>query len=143
MAATLHETLLAPDVQPQVVADCETMIKDEVSDMSGISGAGIKIAYKAVNAFAAEHVRYMLDTLMPRMADQLQPYWADFNATGATGFGEYLAGRGLDEETSTSFRIGYAPDCGFLTINGWVFFFLVSRFMFFINDNEPEIGDGK
>lgn len=94
MAATLHETLLAPDVQPQVVADCETMIKDEVSDMSGISGAGIKIAYKAVNAFAAEHVRYMLDTLMPRMADQLQPYWADFNATGATRFGEYLAGRG-------------------------------------------------
>src|ERR1700723_2455927 len=27
---------------------------------------------------------------------------------------EYLAGRGLDEETSTSFRIGYAPDSGFL-----------------------------
>jgi|CZKK01.1.fsa_nt_gi DNA primase len=27
---------------------------------------------------------------------------------------EYLAGRGLDKETMTSFRIGYAPDSGFL-----------------------------
>jgi hypothetical protein len=94
MAATLHETLLTPDVQPRVVADCETMIKDEVSDMSGISGTGIKLAYRVVNTFAAEHVHYMLETLMPRMADQLQPYWADFNAAGGGGFGDYLAGRG-------------------------------------------------
>jgi hypothetical protein len=94
MAATLHETLLAPDVQPRVVADCETMIKDEVSDMSGISGTGVKLAYRAVNTFAAEHVHYMLETLLPRMADQLQPYWADFNAAGDGGFGDYLAGRG-------------------------------------------------
>lgn len=94
MAATLQEILLAPDVRPRVVADCETMIKAEVSGMSGISGTGVKLAYKAVNTFAAEHVRYMLEALMPRMADQLQPYWADFTAAGDGGFGDYLAGRG-------------------------------------------------
>lgn len=93
MAATLHEILLAPDVAPGVVADCETMIASEVARMPGISGAGVKLAYKTVNTFAAGHIHYMLETLLPRMADQLQPYWADFSATGGE-FGRYLDQRG-------------------------------------------------
>ena len=48
MAATLRDTLLAPDVQPQVVADCEALVNGEVATMSGISGTAVKLAYKAV-----------------------------------------------------------------------------------------------
>jgi len=39
MAATLHEILLAPEVQPRVVADCNALIEHEVSEKSGVSGA--------------------------------------------------------------------------------------------------------
>ena len=28
------------------------------------------------------------------MVDQLEPFWADFNSSGGSGFGDYLAKRG-------------------------------------------------
>jgi hypothetical protein len=94
MAATLQEILLAPDTQPQVVADCYDMIQQQVSDMSGMSGAAIKVAYKTVTTFAPGHVRYMVESLLPGMVDQLQPFWADFTASGGSEFGDYLSKRG-------------------------------------------------
>ena len=42
MPATLPEILLAPPTQPQVAADCQALIEQQVSDMSGISGTAIK-----------------------------------------------------------------------------------------------------
>jgi hypothetical protein len=91
MAATLHEMLLAPEIQPQVVSDCESLIDSEVSGMSGISGTAVKIAYKSMRTFTANHIYHTIEDLLPRMADALQPYWADFNATGGGEFGDYLA----------------------------------------------------
>jgi hypothetical protein len=93
MAATLHEMLLAPEIQPQVVSDCESLIDSEVSGMSGISGTAVKIAYKAMRTFTANHIYHTIEDLLPRMADALQPYWADFNAVGGGEFGDYLARR--------------------------------------------------
>ncbi len=94
MGATLQETLLAPDVQPQVIADCFTLLDQEVAEQSGISGAAVKLAYKTVNTFKPGHVRFMVETLLPDMIDKLEPFWADFVAAGAAGFGDYLAKRG-------------------------------------------------
>ena len=94
MAATLQETLLAPDVQPRVVDDCYAMIQQEVSEKSGVSGAAIKLAYKTVNKVFPGHVRYMVESLLPGMVDQLEPYWADFSISGGSQFGDYLAKRG-------------------------------------------------
>jgi len=93
MASTLHEMLLTPEIQPQVVADCETLVNNEVADMSGISGTAVKLAYKTVRTFSPNHIHYMIETLLPKMADALQPYWADFNAGGGGSFGDYLAKR--------------------------------------------------
>jgi len=93
MAATLQEMLLTPEVRPQVIADCEKLIDNEVADMSGISGTAVKLAYKTVKTFSAGHIHYMVETLLPRMADVLQPYWADFNADGGGSFGDFLAKR--------------------------------------------------
>ena len=39
MAATLQEILLAPAIQPKVIADCYLMIDQEVAEKSGVSGA--------------------------------------------------------------------------------------------------------
>ncbi|MGH3197180.1 MAG: DUF6918 family protein [Streptosporangiaceae bacterium] len=94
MPTTLQEILLAPDTRPQVIADCQTLVDQQVSDGSGISGTTIKIAYKTVNTFIPGHVRHMVDSLLPDMVDQLEPFWVDFSASGGSEFGDYLAKRG-------------------------------------------------
>ena len=94
MVATLQEILLAPDTKPQVTADCMTLIQQEVSAKSGVSGTAVKLAYKTVNAFASGYVHSMVETLLPDMIANLEPYWADFSASGAGDFGDYLAKRG-------------------------------------------------
>jgi len=91
MAATLRQIMLAPETQPKVIADGQMLIEQEVSGLSGVSGAAVKLAYKTVNAFAPGHVHHMVESLLPSMVDELEPYWADFNASGSTEFGDYLA----------------------------------------------------
>ena len=62
--------------------------------MSGISGTAVKVAYKTVNAFMPGHVRFMVEILVPKMVTKLEPYWTEFNASGGSQFGDYLAKRG-------------------------------------------------
>ena len=96
MAATMSEMLLAPDTQPAVVADCLKLIQQEVSGKSGISGTAVKLAYKTANAFASGYLQSTVESLLPDLVTQLEPYWADFIplASGASGFGDYLVKRG-------------------------------------------------
>lgn len=98
MTATLQQTLLAPHTQPLVVDDCQVLIEQEVSGMSGISGTAVKLAYKTVIKFSPGHVRYMVEVLLPQMTSELEPYWAQFTATGGPEFGDYLVQHG-DEVT--------------------------------------------
>jgi hypothetical protein len=90
--ATLHEMLLEPAVKPQVITDSEALVNNEVSDLAGISGSAIKLAYRTVRTFNPGHIHYMIEQLLPSIADALQPYWADFNTVGGE-FGDYLAKR--------------------------------------------------
>jgi hypothetical protein len=94
MAATLQEILLAPETQPHVIADCLKLIKQEVAAKSGVSGAAVKLAYKTANAFASGYLQHTVESLLPDMVVALEPYWADFTASGASDFGDYLVKRG-------------------------------------------------
>jgi hypothetical protein len=99
--ATLQEMLLAPDIQPRVVADCEELVTNQVGELSGVTGAAIKLAYSTVRKFDSNHINGMIQTILPNVADALQPYWAQFGAeyTPSSGdFGGFLAAR--DEEVS-------------------------------------------
>jgi hypothetical protein len=100
MPATLEEILLAPETQPQVIADCLTLIDAELADKSGISGSALKLAYKTVSSFASGYVRETVVNILPLAAARLQPYWTDFRAAGGGAFGDYLAKRG--EEVAES-----------------------------------------
>jgi hypothetical protein len=94
--ATLQEMLLAPNIQPTVVADCEELVTNQVADMSGVTGAAIKLAYTTVRKVDSNHIHAMIETILPSVADALQPYWAQFSAeyTPSSGdFGGYLAAR--------------------------------------------------
>ena len=100
MAATLPEILLAPGTQPHVTADCMQLIEQEVSAKSGVSGTAVKLAYKAASTLKPGYLQSTVDSLIPDMADKLQPYWAEFAASGASGFGDYLVKR--SDEVSES-----------------------------------------
>ena len=93
MAVTLQEMLLTPAVKPNVVADCQALVEQELSSKSGISATAIKVAYKAVTAFAPGYYQETVANMLPEMTDQLQPFWADFTASGGADFGDYLAKR--------------------------------------------------
>ena len=94
MAATLQEILLAPDTQPHVVDDCQKLIEQEISAKSGVSGTAVKVAYKTAHSFAPGYLRSKVEQLVPEMVIQLEPFWADFIASGSSGFGDYLVKRG-------------------------------------------------
>jgi hypothetical protein len=94
MAAPLQGMLLAPEIRPQVVADCQELVKQELSAKSGISATAIKVAYKVVTTFAPGYYQSAIESMLPDMTDQLEPFWADFITTGGSEFGDYLAKRG-------------------------------------------------
>src|SRR5215475_6633222 len=101
MAVTLQEILLAPDTKPHVVEDCYALIQQELAEKSGTA---LKLAYKAATTFAPGHVRHMVQKLLPRMVEELEPFWTDFNAAGGTEFGDYLAKSG-DEVAEAMLRV--------------------------------------
>lgn len=98
MAASLHEILLTPEAFPHVITDCQALVDQQLDAKSGLSGTAVKVAYKAVTSFAPGYYQSALESIVPDMTYQLDPYWADFTAAGGGSFGDYLAKRG--EEVS-------------------------------------------
>jgi hypothetical protein len=91
MAATLADTMLTPGAFPHVIADSQQLIETEVAGKSGVSGTAVKLAYKTANAFASGYIHSTIESLLPDLVAELEPYWADFTASGASDFGDYLA----------------------------------------------------
>ena len=91
---TLQQVLLTPENQPHVIDDSHTLIDQEVAGKSGVSGTAVKLAYKTANTFASGYIRGMLEVLVPEMVVKLEPFWADFAASGAGDFGDYLVKHG-------------------------------------------------
>ncbi len=89
---SLQELLLAPDVHPRVVADCQKLVEQELS-AKGIAATPLKVAYKAVTAFAPGYYQQTIEAMLPHIVEALEPFWADFSASGGSEFGDYLAKR--------------------------------------------------
>jgi hypothetical protein len=97
--ATLQELLLTPEKAPHLIADTQALVDGEIAS-KGITAAPIKAAYKAVKSFAPGYYQEAVGNMLPGMVYQLEPYWADFTASGGADFGDYLAKRG--DEVSES-----------------------------------------
>jgi len=90
---SLSEALLADDARPAVVEDLIEVVRQEVSDKKGLSGAAVKTAYAAAARVMPDLVQRGVTGLLPAFAGALDPFWDDFQAAGGD-FGAYLAGRG-------------------------------------------------
>ena len=94
MAATLRESLFTQQNWSPLVADVQSLVEQEIASKSGVSATGLKVAYKAVNAFAPGYYRQAVESMLPGVVERLEPFWADFTASGGSSFGDYLSKRG-------------------------------------------------
>ncbi len=81
--------------RPRVLADCERLIDQEVADKGGLSGMGIKVAYKLVCAVKPGIIREVMDGLLDDFVSRVEPFWADHQKAGGDGktFGASLEKR--------------------------------------------------
>jgi hypothetical protein len=94
MFSNLPDILQVDGAQQAITADCQALIEQELSAKSGVSAAALKLAYKAVTAFAPGYYQSTVDGMVPNLMKELQPFWADFQAAGGGQFGDYLVKRG-------------------------------------------------
>jgi hypothetical protein len=77
---TLKEILTVPGNRPKVVADCGTLIQEEVDSKGGLSGLAIKAAYAVVKALKPGFVNEAVDHMLDDFATRLEPFWVDAQA---------------------------------------------------------------
>jgi hypothetical protein len=70
--ATLKEILTRPGTRPQVIADCERLIEEEVSS-KGLGGLILKPAYALVKAVKPGFIPEVIDHMLDDFADRLDP----------------------------------------------------------------------
>ncbi|MGX6603353.1 DUF6918 family protein [Micromonosporaceae bacterium Da 78-11] len=94
MYSNLSDILLVEGAQQRIAADVQATVEQELSEKSGLSAGAVKLAYKAVTAFAPGYYQHTVELMVPDMLTQLQPFWTDFRTAGGGSFGDYLAKRG-------------------------------------------------
>lgn len=96
MASSLQEALLTEENAAPLIADCRALVEQELARKSGAAATGIKVAYKAVTAFAPGYYQGIIGGLLPPLVSKLEPFWADFTESGGSSFGDHLAKRGSE-----------------------------------------------
>jgi hypothetical protein len=72
---SLSQVLNDETKKPVVVDDCCTLIDEEVSDKSGISGLAIKAGYKVVKGVKPGFVKQVVIDLLPEFSAALDPIY--------------------------------------------------------------------
>ena len=91
---TLKDLLLAEGKRPTVLDDCTKLIDEEVDSKGGLSGMGIKMAFKTVKMLKPGMIRESVDYLLDDFVEKLEPYFADYqNQAVAGGIEKFVVGK--------------------------------------------------
>lgn len=96
--SNLVDVLASPEKKSIVVDDCCTLVDQEVSDKSGISGLAIKAGFAAVKGVKPGFVKNAVTDLLPEFAKAVDPIFAEAKAKNEP-VGAYFAknaGRAAD-----------------------------------------------
>jgi hypothetical protein len=88
--SALPEVLNDSTKKPAVIADCMTLIDQEVSDKGGFSGLAIKAGYAAVKGIKPGFIKEAVEGLLPRFAEALDPLFQEAK-TKTTPVASYFA----------------------------------------------------
>ncbi|HZF53228.1 MAG TPA: hypothetical protein VE093_31470 [Polyangiaceae bacterium] len=78
----LRDALLNPEKKAAVIADCGTLIDEEVAGKGGLSGLAVKAAYGAVKGIKPGFIGHVVEKLLPEFTDALDPLWNEGQAKG-------------------------------------------------------------
>ncbi|WP_040798829.1 DUF6918 family protein [Nocardia higoensis] len=93
MVAALSESLLDDTKRSAFLAEAKEVLDAEVSDKGGASGLAVKGGYAAVNKIGPSIVPDALESLAPKLLEQLQSYWAEYQAAGTGTFADLLVSK--------------------------------------------------
>lgn len=90
----LADVLSDASKRQALVADCQTVIDQEVDDKGGLSGMAIKAAYKVVKGIKPGFIKEAVENLLPDFANNLQPIVDEAEAQGKSVPDYFNANRG-------------------------------------------------
>ncbi len=94
LVAALSESLLDEAKRPAFLADAVQVLDAEVSDKGGASGLAVKGGYAAVKKISPSIIPDALASLAPKLLEQLEPYWQEYQAAGSGSFADVLVAKG-------------------------------------------------
>lgn len=68
--------------KPAIVADCCSLVDEEVASKSGLSGLAVKAGYAAVKGVKPGFITEVVNRLLKDFADQLDPLWEEGKKKG-------------------------------------------------------------
>lgn len=81
---TLREILCTPAERPNVVRDAAALVESEVKSKTGLTGLAVKAAFTVVTNIKPGMIRDVVDVLLDRFIDQMEPFFSDWSAAGRT-----------------------------------------------------------
>lgn len=88
--ATLSEQLLNEAHYDQLIAECVSLIDSQVAAKKGLSGAGVKTAFKILKSVKKGILEKACRYLMPDFTNALEPFYQDFSDSDSTDFNAFL-----------------------------------------------------
>ena len=85
----LADVLLAPDNRSTVIADCSSVINQEVGAKKGLTGLAVKAAFKAVKTINPSIIESVIDVLLDDFVAQLEPTYQAFLADDESSLERY------------------------------------------------------
>jgi hypothetical protein len=78
----LADALNDPTKKPAIVADCCSLVDEEVAAKSGLSGLAVKAGYAAVKGIKPGFIAEVVTKLLKEFSDKLDPIWEEGKAKG-------------------------------------------------------------
>ncbi|MBI2377864.1 MAG: hypothetical protein HYV07_27930 [Deltaproteobacteria bacterium] len=79
---SLKDIVCSADTRPRIVKDATRLVQEEVDAKSGLSGIAIKTAYKAVTKIKPGLIEDVVDNLLDRFVDRLEPFFKSWEEGG-------------------------------------------------------------
>jgi hypothetical protein len=93
---TLADYVATSPTRERVVADCASLVDEEVRSKGGLSGVAIKGAYGTVKAIKPRFITDVIDALLDEWVAKLEPHFARWQGGGTGSLAEYLTARSDD-----------------------------------------------
>ena len=79
-----------------VVDQCVEVLNAEVASKKGFTGLAVKGGFKVIAAVKPGFVRAVIDGLLDEFVEELEPFYAQWQAEGVGDFGAYLVANSGD-----------------------------------------------